>query len=80
MFSIIFIVISLSANKMVYANPNDRPLTLEECYIKMGYKSGEEATKEFENHFKENVKLPSMKPAIPFTHRYGEWQFHGNKR
>lgn len=71
MFSIIIFVISLSANEIVYANPIDRPLTLEECYIQMGYKSVEEAVKEFENHFKKDVKMPSMEPSIAFTHRYG---------
>ena len=69
--SIMVIVLSFSVNKGVYANTKDRPLTLEECYIKMGYKTVEEAVREFEEHYKKDVMLPSMEPTIPFTHRYG---------
>lgn len=58
---------------MASANRNDRPLTPEECYIKMGYKSVEEAVKDFENHFGEDVKLPTKKPSIPFDLQYGKF-------
>lgn len=39
----------------------------------MGYKSVEKAVKEFENHFKQDVKLPSIKPSIPFSHQFGRF-------
>ncbi|TDK61798.1 carbon monoxide dehydrogenase [Bacillus salipaludis] len=76
MFSLICTVI-LSASDLVFAKTIDRPLTTEECYIKMGYKSVEEAVKDFENHFKEDVRLPSMKPSIPFNLQFGK--FHEDK-
>ena len=72
-FSIICLVLSLSANSNVYANSNDRPMTLEEAYEQMGYTSVEDAVKEFEKHFKQDVKLPPIKPSIPFTHQYGRF-------
>lgn len=73
LFSIICFIISLSANALVSANPIDRPPTLEQSYIQLGYKSVEEAIKEFENHFELDVKLPSIEPSIPFSHQFGRF-------
>ncbi|MEK4485744.1 carbon monoxide dehydrogenase [Psychrobacillus sp. FSL H8-0484] len=72
-FSIICIAICFSANEIVFANPNDKPPSLEEGYTQVGYISVEEAVKEFENHFKQEVKLPKNKPSIPFTHQFGRF-------
>lgn len=57
----------------VNANPNDTPPSFEEMYTEIGYKSVKEAVKEFENHFKQEVKLPKIKPSIPFTHQFGRF-------
>ncbi|MFD3449869.1 hypothetical protein ACFDTO_35420 [Microbacteriaceae bacterium 4G12] len=73
MFSIICFIISLSTNEIASANRNNRPLTPKECYIKMGFKSVEEAVKDFENHYREDVKLPTKKPPIPFTLQVGKF-------
>ena len=73
LFSIICISICFSANEMIFANPNDNPSSLEESYAQIGYISVEKAVKEFENHFKQDVKLPKIKPSIPFTHQFGRF-------
>ena len=73
LFSLIFIAICFSANEMVFANPNDKLPSFEEAYAQVGYISVEEAVKEFENHFKQDVKLPNIKPPIPFTHQFGRF-------
>ncbi|MBO0602229.1 carbon monoxide dehydrogenase [Sporosarcina sp. E16_3] len=57
----------------VNANPNDTPPSIEEMYAEVGYKSVKEAVKEFENHFKKDVKLPKINPSIPFTHQFGRF-------
>ena len=72
------VLICLTSNGTVYANPNDRPPTLEESYLQLGYKSVEEAIKEFENHFNQDVKLPSTEPSIPFSHQFG--RFYEDKK
>lgn len=71
-FSIICLAF-LSVHNNVSANTNDRPMTLEEAHEQMGYKSVEDAVKEFKKHFKQDVELPSIKPSIPFSHQYGRF-------
>ncbi|MGE7837600.1 carbon monoxide dehydrogenase [Viridibacillus arvi] len=78
LFSIICIPICFSVNTMVFANPNDTPPSLEEGYTQFGYKSVEEAVKEFENHFKQDVNLPKINPSISFTHQFG--RFYEDKK
>jgi hypothetical protein len=73
MFSIICIIIFVPANGLVSANTNDKPPSLKEIYTQVGYKTVEEAVKEFENHFKQDVKLPKVRPSIPFTHQFGRF-------
>lgn len=68
---IILVVLSFWVNNSVFAVKNDRPLTMQECYTLMGYKSVEDAVREFENYYKKPLVLPAREPAIPFTHRYG---------
>ena len=72
MISISFII-SLLANEMVYANQVNTPPSFEEKFTQVGYKSVEEATKEFKNHFKQDVKFPKIKPSISFTHEFGRF-------
>ncbi|MEK4230218.1 carbon monoxide dehydrogenase [Solibacillus sp. FSL H8-0538] len=57
----------------VNANPNDTPPSFEEGVKEVGYKSVKAAVKEFENHFKCDVKLPEMLPPISFTHQFGRF-------
>ena len=79
--SVIFLLLLLSLSTVLFitwerptkANPNDNPPSLEEGYAQFGYISVEEAVKEFENHFKQDVKLPKIKPSIPFTHQFGRF-------
>jgi hypothetical protein len=79
--SVIFLLLLLSLSTVLFitwerptkANPNDKPPSLEEGYAQVGYISVEEAVKEFENHFKQDVKLPKIKPFIPFTHQFGRF-------
>lgn len=72
-FALFSILISGLDDGVVYANPNDTPPPLEEMYTQIGYKSVEEAVKEFENHFKREVKLPFIVPPVPFTHQFGRF-------
>ncbi len=66
-----FSIIIFSAIEVVYADP--QAPTFEEKYAEGGYKSVEDAVKEFENHFKCTVKLPTIFPSISFTHKYGKF-------
>jgi hypothetical protein len=56
-----------------YAAQEDKPQPLEEIYPQLGYKPVEEAVREFEEHFKEDLKLPTRLPPIPFTHIFGRF-------
>lgn len=67
------ILICVTSNGTVYANPNNTLPPFEEMYIQYGYKPIEEAVVEFENHFKGDVKLPFIVPSIPFTHQFGRF-------
>ncbi|MFJ7407023.1 MULTISPECIES: carbon monoxide dehydrogenase [unclassified Lysinibacillus] len=58
---------------IVNAISDDTSPSFEERYTEAGYKSVEVAIKEFENHFKSNVKLPETLPSISFTHQYGRF-------
>ncbi|WP_156319817.1 hypothetical protein [Bacillus sp. FJAT-18017] len=57
----------------VGAKPKDSPTPFIEFYKEIGYKSVGEAVNECEKHFKEEVKLPLMIPAIPFSHQFGRF-------
>ncbi|MBS4176980.1 hypothetical protein KHA89_05530 [Bacillus sp. FJAT-49731] len=57
----------------VYAISNDKPRPLEEIYPEIGYKTVEEAIKEFEHHFKQDLKLPLRVPPVSFTHVFGRF-------
>ncbi|WP_332631679.1 hypothetical protein [Halalkalibacter flavus] len=45
----------------------------EEIYPEIGYKTVEEAVKEFELHFKQDLKLPLRLPPLSFTHHFGRF-------
>lgn len=73
---------SIANTKLVHANSDDKPPSYEEMYTQFGYKSIDEAVKEFENHFKNDVNLPLRLPPISFTHQFGRFyedkQFNTN--
>lgn len=70
---IISILVFVSNTGTIYANLDDTPPTLEETLTEVGYKSVSEAVKEFENHFKQLVSLPTVEPSMVFTHRFGKF-------
>lgn len=45
----------------------------EKIYPEIGYKTVEEAVKEFEQHFNQELKLPLRVPPISFTHQFGRF-------
>ena len=46
---------------------------LKRYFPEVGYKSVEEAIKEFEDYFKQDLKLPSDNPPLLFTHQFGRF-------
>ena len=67
------ILVFVSKNGTIYANLDVTPPTLEETFTEAGYKSINEAVKEFEYHFSQVVSLPKTEPSIDFTHRFGKF-------
>ncbi|MFK5710525.1 carbon monoxide dehydrogenase [Lysinibacillus boronitolerans] len=55
------------------AYANTEPPTFEEKYSESGYKSVEDAIKEFEKHVNCDVNLPTLLPSIPFTHKFARF-------
>lgn len=73
MISFICMAVFLSAYDNVDANPQETPPSIEEKFTEVGYKTVNEAVKEFENHFKQDVKLPKIMPSIAFSHQFGRF-------
>ena len=67
------VLLSGIINETVYANSSDSPQPLEEFLPEIGYKTVESALKEFEQHFKQELKLPLRVPPISFTHHFGRF-------
>ena len=57
----------------VYATTNDKPNSYEVIYPEIGYKTVEEASGDFEQHFNEKLKLPLRVPPVTFTHHFGRF-------
>lgn len=57
----------------IYAAANDKPSLYEEIYPEIGYKTVEGALDDFEQHFKQKLKLPLRVPPISFTHHFGRF-------
>lgn len=73
-FAIIGFLTILSTNKEIHAtDPHDAPPSFEESFSEGGYKSVEEAIKEFENYYQYDVKLPKIVPKVSFTHQFGRF-------
>lgn len=61
------------ANENIYASSLETPPSFEKKFSEVGYKSVEEAVKEFEVYCKCNVALPKTTPSISFTHTFGRF-------
>lgn len=70
---IVFCLLISVGNGKLIAKSSDRPKQFEETYFEIGYQSVEEASKAFEHHFKQDVKLPFRHPAVGFTHQFGRF-------
>ncbi|MED1599804.1 hypothetical protein [Alkalihalophilus marmarensis] len=70
---IITVFITAGTSDDVFAGGKEESPTLEQTYSEIGYKTVEEAVKEFEEHFKQDVKLPLRVPPIPFSHQFGRF-------
>jgi hypothetical protein len=69
-FSILILGISSGTT---YANTKDKPRPFEEIFPEIGYKTIDEAVREFEQHFNQDLKLPLRVPPISFTHYFGRF-------
>ncbi|PPA70981.1 hypothetical protein C4B60_09370 [Jeotgalibacillus proteolyticus] len=67
-----FLTIEISDDK-VSGNTNGPPQPFEEIYTEGGYKSVDAAVDDFEQHFKQEIKLPLRIPPISFTHYFGRF-------
>ena len=57
----------------IFATANDIQSPYEEIYPEVGYKTVEDALNDFEQHFKQKLKLPLRVPPISFTHHFGRF-------
>ncbi|WP_231505663.1 hypothetical protein [Bacillus sp. EB01] len=57
----------------VYGSENNKPDLYEKIYPEIGYKSVDEAKRDFEQHFKRELKLPLRVPPLSFTHHFGRF-------
>ena len=56
-----------------YANSNDKPRTIEENYFEIGYTTVEEAARNYERHFNQDLNLPLRDPPVAFTHVFARF-------
>lgn len=57
----------------VYANLNEFQKPLEVILPEFGYKTVQSALKDFEQYYKQELKLPLRVPPISFTHYFGKF-------
>ncbi|WP_080848067.1 hypothetical protein [Cytobacillus gottheilii] len=62
-----------STTEKAHANEIDDAPSDEKFFADIGYKTPVEAIKEFEQHFKQELKLPLKIPPIAFTHYLGRF-------
>ncbi|MDQ0159714.1 hypothetical protein [Alkalibacillus salilacus] len=60
-------------NETASAKTINESRPFEELYPEIGYKTVEEAVKEFEHHFNQDLKLPLRLPPLNFTHHFGRF-------
>ncbi|MEI4621663.1 hypothetical protein [Bacillus cereus] len=70
---LLFIFFQIVTVNNVFANSNDKPQPFEQIYSEIGYTTVEEAVREVEKHFKQDLKLPLRVPPIEFTHYFGRF-------
>ncbi|WP_449536311.1 hypothetical protein [Ferdinandcohnia sp. Marseille-Q9671] len=73
LFLILFTYVFALFNGTTYANSNNKTRTIEEQYTELGYVSVDEAIRDFEKHYKQDLELPLRVPPIPFTHIFGRF-------
>jgi len=56
-----------------FASEIEKSQPYEKIYSEIGYKTVEEAVRDFEEHFKQELKLPPRIPPISFTHQVGRF-------
>ncbi|MGE7924670.1 hypothetical protein ACQKND_16020 [Viridibacillus arvi] len=59
--------------EQIYGNTNNTPESFERVFTEVGYKTVDEALYDFEQHFKQELKLPLRIPPISFTHHFGRF-------
>ena len=72
----LFLILSIllcgiNSGKVKATDGNQR--LLEEIYPEIGYKTVEEAVREFEQHYNRDLKLPLRVPPLEFSHRFGRF-------
>lgn len=72
-FFLLLLLIFISIHETVVAKTSDSPQSLEEFLPKIGYKTVASALKDFEQHYKKELKLPLRVPPISFTHYFGRF-------
>lgn len=72
-FLLLGVLVFETNNASVLADTNDKPSPYEEIYPEIGYKTVEEAVKDFEQHLKKDLKLPLRVPPVSFTHVFGRF-------
>ena len=71
--SLLLILLCLLFFLSIYATANDKFSPYEEIYPEIGYKTVDDALEDFEQHFKQKLKLPLRVPPISFTHHFGRF-------
>lgn len=71
--SLLLILLCLLFFLSIYATANDKSSPYEEIYPEIGYKTEDDALEDFEQHFKQKLKLPLRVPPISFTHHFGRF-------
>ncbi|KFM99320.1 hypothetical protein [Bacillus clarus] len=70
---LLFVFFQITTVNNVLANSNDKPKPFEQIYPENGYTTVEEAVREAERHFKQDLQRPFRVPPIEFTHYFGRF-------
>lgn len=68
-----FFILGLDKSENSFASEKDTSESYEKIYSEIGYKTVEEAVRDFEEHFKQELKLPPRIPPLSFTHQVGRF-------
>ncbi|MDV2682755.1 hypothetical protein RYX56_00050 [Alkalihalophilus lindianensis] len=61
------------SDESVYAIKYEETQPIEIPYAEIGFTTVEEAVKEFEHYYQQDLKLPLKVPPLPFTHHFGRF-------